>query len=48
MLGPLREVRTVTANGVAAIFAGADVATSLAAAAQQANVLIADYNARNG
>jgi sn-glycerol 3-phosphate transport system substrate-binding protein len=47
VLGPLREVRTVTANQVAAIFDGADVATSLSAAVQQANVLIADYNARN-
>jgi sn-glycerol 3-phosphate transport system substrate-binding protein len=48
VVGPLREVRTVTAQGVAAIFAGADVATSLAAAAQQADALIADYNSRNG
>ena len=48
ILGPLREVRTVTAQAVAAIFGGADVATSLAAAVQQANALIADYNARNG
>lgn len=48
VVGPLREVRTVTAQAVAAIFAGADVATSLAAAAQQADALIADYNSRNG
>ena len=48
VLGPLREVRTVTAQAVAAIFGGADVATSLAAAVQQADALIADYNARNG
>ncbi|MGZ4761402.1 MAG: ABC transporter substrate-binding protein [Ilumatobacteraceae bacterium] len=48
VLGPLREVRTVTAQAVAAIFGGADVATSLATAVQQANALIADYNARNG
>jgi sn-glycerol 3-phosphate transport system substrate-binding protein len=48
ILGPLREVRTVTAQAVAAIFGGADVATSLAAAVQQANALINDYNARNG
>jgi sn-glycerol 3-phosphate transport system substrate-binding protein len=48
VVGPLREVRTVTAQGVAAIFAGADVATSLAAAAEQADALIADYNSRNG
>jgi sn-glycerol 3-phosphate transport system substrate-binding protein len=48
IVGPLREVRTVTAQGVAAIFGGADVATTLAVAAQQADALIADYNARNG
>ena len=48
VVGPLREVRTVTAQAVAAIFGGADVATSLAAAAQQADALIADYNSRNG
>lgn len=47
ILGPQREVRTVTARAVADIFAGADVAQSLAAAAEQANALIADYNARN-
>ena len=47
MLGPLREVRSVTAGAVAAIFGGADVASSLAAAATQSNALIADYNARN-
>jgi sn-glycerol 3-phosphate transport system substrate-binding protein len=48
IVGPLREVRTVTAQGVAAIFAGADVATTLANAAAQADALIADYNSRNG
>ena len=48
IVGPLREVRTVTAQGVAAIFGGADVATTLAAAVEQANALIADYNSRNG
>ena len=47
VLGPLREVRTVTAGAVAAIFGGADVASSLADAAQQSDALIADYNARN-
>ena len=47
MLGPLREVRAVTAGAVAAIFGGADVATSLTEAAAQSNALIADYNARN-
>ena len=37
----------MTASGVAAIFGGADVASTLAAAAQQSDALIADYNARN-
>jgi sn-glycerol 3-phosphate transport system substrate-binding protein len=48
ILGPLREVRTVTARAVAKIFDGADVAASLDAAAAEADGLIADYNARNG
>ncbi len=48
IVGPLREVRTVTAQAVAAIFGGADVATTLATATAQANALIADYNSRNG
>ena len=47
ILGPQREVRAVTASAVAAIFGGADAATSLTAAATQSNALIADYNARN-
>ncbi|MBA3287553.1 MAG: extracellular solute-binding protein [Acidimicrobiia bacterium] len=47
VIGPLREVRGVTAGAVAAIFDGADVASSLAGAAAQSNALIADYNARN-
>ena len=48
ILGPLREVRTVTAQGVAAIFGGADGASTLANSAAQADALIADYNSRNG
>jgi sn-glycerol 3-phosphate transport system substrate-binding protein len=48
IVGPLREVRTVTAQGVASIFGGADVATTLTASATQADALIADYNSRNG
>jgi sn-glycerol 3-phosphate transport system substrate-binding protein len=48
IVGPLREVRTVTAQGVAAIFGGADVATTLAQSAANADALIADYNSRNG
>jgi sn-glycerol 3-phosphate transport system substrate-binding protein len=47
ILGPQREVRTVTARAVADIFAGADVQTALSGAAQQSNALITDYNARN-
>ncbi|MGI9029696.1 MAG: ABC transporter substrate-binding protein [Ilumatobacteraceae bacterium] len=47
VLGPLREVRSVTAAAVASIFTGADVATTLTAAAQQSDALITDYNARN-
>jgi sn-glycerol 3-phosphate transport system substrate-binding protein len=47
VLGPLREVRAVTAGGVAAIFNGADVASTLTDTAAQSDALIADYNARN-
>jgi sn-glycerol 3-phosphate transport system substrate-binding protein len=47
VLGPLLEVRTVTAGGVAAIFGGADVASTLAASAQQADALIQSYAQRN-
>jgi len=48
VVGPLLEVRTVTAQGVAAIFGGADVASTLADSAAKADALIADYNSRNG
>lgn len=47
VVGPLREIRSVLALAVAAILDGADVTTSLADAAAQANGLIADYNLRN-
>ncbi len=47
VLGPQREVRVVTANATAAIFNGADVASTLGDAAEQANALIASYNQRN-
>ena len=47
VLGPQREVRVVTANATAAIFGGADVASTLTDAATQANSLIASYNERN-
>ncbi|MEO5900672.1 MAG: ABC transporter substrate-binding protein, partial [Ilumatobacteraceae bacterium] len=48
VLGPLREVRTVTAQAVAKIFGGDDVQSSLTAAAQQADSLITAYNQNNG
>jgi sn-glycerol 3-phosphate transport system substrate-binding protein len=47
ILGPQREVREVTARGVAEIYGGGDVQTALSNAAAQANALIADYAARN-
>ncbi|MFZ9628993.1 MAG: ABC transporter substrate-binding protein [Ilumatobacteraceae bacterium] len=47
VVGPLREIRSVLAIAVAAILDGADVASTLADAARQADGLIADYNARN-
>jgi sn-glycerol 3-phosphate transport system substrate-binding protein len=46
VIGPLREIRVVTARAVQAILTGADAASSLASAATQANALITDYNAR--
>jgi sn-glycerol 3-phosphate transport system substrate-binding protein len=47
VLGPQREVRSATANAVAAILGGADVATALADAAAQSDALIQSYNDRN-
>ncbi|MGE5211343.1 MAG: ABC transporter substrate-binding protein [Acidobacteriota bacterium] len=47
VLGPQREVRVATANATAAIYNGADVASTLADAAAQSNALIASYNQRN-
>jgi sn-glycerol 3-phosphate transport system substrate-binding protein len=47
VLGPMREVRDATATAVAAVFNGADPASSLAEAAEQSNTLIESYNARN-
>ena len=46
VVGPLREVRSVLATAVAAIFDGADVQPILDGAANQATGLIADYNSR--
>jgi len=47
VMGPLREVRSVLATAIAAIFDGADVTATLNAAAEQSNGLITDYNIRN-
>lgn len=47
VVGPLREIRSLVAQAVSSIFNGADVASALADAAEQADNLIADYNARN-
>ncbi len=46
-LGPLRQVREVTAQAMADIYGGADVQATLDAAKQQADLLIIDYNNRN-
>jgi len=48
VVGPLREVRVVLADAIAAIFDGADVKTSLDSAVEQANNLISNYNSSNG
>lgn len=47
ILGPQQQIRAVTAGEVARIFNGEDVQASLTAAADQADALITDYNARN-
>lgn len=47
IIGPLREVRGVMAQAVAAIYAGADVQKSLDDAKSQADGLISSYNALN-
>ena len=47
ILGPQREVRTITANAVAEVFLGGDVQTALTNAAALANQALADYNANN-
>ena len=46
-LGPLRQVREVTAQAMADVYEGADVQATLDAAKQQADLLIIDYNNRN-
>jgi sn-glycerol 3-phosphate transport system substrate-binding protein len=47
ILGPQREIRSITANAVAEIFNGGDVQTALSTAAAQSNDLLANYNATN-
>lgn len=47
VLGPQREIRTLTARAIAAVLQGADVVEALTEAATQANSLLADYIARN-
>ena len=46
-LGPLREIRQVTAAMMADIYSGVPVEDALADAADQANLLIEDYDSRN-
>jgi sn-glycerol 3-phosphate transport system substrate-binding protein len=46
LLGPLREVRLLTADALAAVFQGADPASALSEAAARANALIEEYNLR--
>ena len=48
VIGPLLQVRLVTAAAVAQILTGSDPQSSLSNAAQQANDLIANYNLANG
>ncbi len=48
ILGPQREIRNITAQAIATILQGGDVAETLASAAQSANALLDDYNASNG
>jgi sn-glycerol 3-phosphate transport system substrate-binding protein len=48
VIGPLRQVRAVTAEAVRSILAGADPLPALEQAAAEADDLIADYNRRVG
>ncbi len=47
ILGPQREIRTLTARAIATVLQGGDVLESLQQAAAQANALLADYLANN-
>jgi len=48
VLGPLRQVRQSTAKALQTTLDGGDAATALAAAAEESDALIADYNKRVG
>ena len=47
VLGPLRQIRGVTAQMMADIYNGTPVEDALAAASDEANLLIQDYDSRN-
>jgi hypothetical protein len=47
ILGPQREIRTLTARAIATVLQGGDVLEALRNAANQANALLADYIANN-
>ena len=48
VIGPLLQVRKVTAAAVADVLTGGDPQNALSAAAQAANDLIANYSLANG
>jgi sn-glycerol 3-phosphate transport system substrate-binding protein len=48
LMGPQREIRTLTSQALAAVLQGADPATALADAATKANGLLANYAALQG
>jgi sn-glycerol 3-phosphate transport system substrate-binding protein len=48
LMGPQREIRTLTSQALAAVLQGADVATTLADAAGKANGLLANYASLQG
>jgi sn-glycerol 3-phosphate transport system substrate-binding protein len=47
LLGPQREIRVLTSRALATIFGGGDVQEALTKAKAEADVLLANYNARN-
>ena len=48
VIGPLQQIRKVTAAAVAQVLTGGDPQTALSQAAAAANDLIANYNLTNG